>query len=250
MIKHDRIINTIAYGDLVEQIATDRNIGITEARNIMSSMSFYEYLTLSETIVPPSGQTIGPGANQQATAPTAGANAIKSIWPGKGAPLEVGMTVGLKGPNGAPAPGQISQVDAAGKGVKIKNPVTGQDEWANMDDLDTFMAQDNQSQNIQPGAQPTSESKNLLRLRQLAGIREDASCGATGAGAIAIAPASMGTTKRQPTDEHLNKEYTPKNPAKTIIGDTKPNQASGELSANLAARGKKTASRNNNGFKK
>jgi hypothetical protein len=59
-----------------------------------------------------------------------------------------------------------------------------------------------------------------------------------------------GMRKRQPTVEVVKKEYTPKEPAKTIVGDTKPSQASGELSANLAARGKKSAGRTNNGFKR
>ena len=45
-------------------------------------------------------------------------------------------------------------------------------------------------------------------------------------------------------------EYVPKEAAKTIVGDTKPNQASGELSATLAANGKRTASRINNGIKR
>jgi hypothetical protein len=66
-----------------------------------------------------------------------------------------------------------------------------------------------------------------------------------------VAPVAIGKVKRrQPTEEQIKKEYTPKEAAKTIIGDTKPNQASGELSANLAVRGKKTASRANNGFKR
>lgn len=264
MIKNDRIINAIAYGDAVQKLSTTNKISISEAREIVSRMSFKEYRALEETVVPPSGQTIGPSAGGQAAQPQTGATSgkpgqIKSIWPGNGAPVEVGMTVGIKGANGLPAPGQISQVDAGSKGVKIKNPTTGQDEWANMDSLEPFMAQDGQSQNIQPGQQPVQpgqqptaeDASSLARMRKLAGIKEDASCGATGAGAIAIAPVSMGSTKkRQATDEQLKKEYTPKEAAKTIIGDTKPHQASGELSANLAARGKKTASRTNNGFKK
>ena len=112
-----------------------------------------------------------------------------------------------------------------------------------------------QQQTPQQGQQPppVAESEfhsELSRLRELAGISEDASCGATGAGAIAMAPSSMGKVKRrQPVDEVQAKEYTP-GPQKTVVGDTKPNQASGELSATLAANGKKTASRINNGFKR
>jgi hypothetical protein len=226
------------------------------------SKSFREYVAeAGAMITPPSGQTIAPtgssGSGSNSTAAPGGSN-VKSIWPGNGAPVEVGMTVGLKGPNGMPVPGQVSQVDMGAKGVKVKNPTTGQDEWANIDTLQPFMAQGGQ-QGTQPNqpaqqqtTQTTTEDADLIRLKELAGIRENCSAGATGAGAIAIAPAAMGKVKRrQETDEAmLKKEYTPKESAKTIIGDTKPNQASGQLSANLAATGIKTASRSNNGRKR
>jgi len=243
-------LKSLIHDMVVHDLAKDKNISINEAKKVISEMSFLEYHNLVEAgtaIVPPSGQTIAPATSQQK--PATGPSKMKAIWPGKGAPVEVGMTVGLKGPNGLPVPGQVSQVDMAAKGVKVKNPTTGQDEWANMDNLEPFMAQDDQNQTIQPGTQ--QDTNDLARLKELAGIRENCSGGATGAGAIAIAPAAMGAVKkRQPTDEQLKKEYTPKEAAKTIVGDTKPNQASGELSANLAVRGKKTASRSNNGFKK
>lgn len=254
MIKGDRIINAIAYGDQVRRIAAERNIGLSEARLAISQMSFIEYRNLEEAVItPPSGQTIAPTASPQKTgAPAVAPQKMKAIWPGKGAPVEVGMTVGLKGPNGLPVPGEISQVDMSAKGVKVKNPTTGQDEWTNMDALEPFMAGAEQGQNITPGQQPTAEDvSSLARMRKLAGISEDCSGGATGAGAIAVAPAALGKVKRrQSTEEQVKKEYTPKEAAKTIVGDTKPNQASGELSANLAARGKKTASRINNGYKR
>jgi len=248
MLNNDKFINSLIYGDPVHKIAAQRNVGLTEAKLILSQMSFKEYCDLCEAVItPPSGQTIAPStAGKPQTAPTAsGPQKIKSIWPGKGAPPEVGMTVGIKGPNGLPVPGQISQVDMTAKGVKVKNPTTGQDEWTNIDSLQPYMVQGN-------SAQMQEELGNKLqRMKTLAGIKEECSGGATGAGAIAMAPTSMGSIKRrQPTDEELKKEYTPKGPAKTIVGDTKPHQASGELSANLAVRGKKTATRNNNGFKK
>jgi len=259
------LANDIIYGDMVHKLAAQRNIGLTEARTILSQMSFIDYRKLSEdntSITPPSGNTLGPTTQntqqQQANAPT---NA-KSTWTGKG-PINVGMTVGLKGPNGLPVPGQVSQVDMGAKGVKVKNPTTGQDEWMNMDTLQPFMAAGgNTSQNIQPGTQPpaqpgtqpTQEQQDvtdLSRLRELAGIKEECSGGATGAGSIAIAPAAMGKMKkRQYPEESLQAEYTPKTSAKTIVGDTKPAQASGKLSADLAASGKVSAGRINNGRKR
>lgn len=266
MIKDDLNIRALMYRDLVDYLSESREINITEARNIISELSFINYCSLMEEIIPPSGQPIGPvgsstgvstNSSQATNSPTQAPNNIKSIWPGKGAPVEVGMTVGLKGPNGLPVPGQISQVDLASKGVKIKNPTTGQDEWANMDSLEPFMAASNQNNSTVPQnsqnitTEEFQQSEQLRRLKELAGIKENCSSGATSSSAIAISPTSMsGVKKRQSTDEEIKKEYVPKEAAKTIIGDTKPHQASGELSSNLAVRGKKTASRNNNGFKK
>jgi hypothetical protein len=154
------------------------------------------------------------------------------------------MTVGVKGPNNLPVPAQVSQVDASAKGVKIKNPTTHQDEWANIDDLQPYMTADSSPE---AGAAAQGEHcvvEELARMRQLAGIKENCSGGATGAGAIAIAPAAMGTVKkRQYPEESLEPEYERTTPAKTVYGDTKPNQASGKLSADLAASGKISAAR-------
>lgn len=211
-------------------------------------MSFKEYLSeAGANITPPSGNPITPQPSSSAPKQSSPQQTGPKAYAGKGAPIEVGMQVGIKGPSGTPVPGMISKVDLNGNGVQVKNPTTGKDEWMNIDTLEPFAAN---GQPPAPGV--TEEEVELQRMVELAGILENCSAGATGAGAIAIAPASMGKVKRrQETDEAAPpKEYTPKEPAKTIVGDTKPNQASGELSANLAARGKKTASRINNGFKK
>jgi len=239
--------NNELHNIIVSNLAEDRNITLEEAKKVVSGLSFAEYHKLSEagTITPPSGNTIGPTTTPNTSSSPAPA---KSTWTGKG-PINVGMMVGLQGPDGVPVPGEVNQVDQGARGVKIKNPTTGQDEWLNMDDVQPYMVN---SQNTNTQTQPTAEDvEGLSRLRELAGIKENCSGGATGAGAIAIAPAAMGSVKkRQPTDEELKTEYTPKHAAKTIIGDTKPNQASGKLSADLAASGKKSAGRINNGRKR
>lgn len=267
MKKLNTLANELIYGDMVEKVATIRGISLSEAREIISQMSFIDYRTVSEaTITPPSGQTIGPTSQPQQQPQSSQSSNIKAIWPGKGAPVEVGMTVGLKGANGLPIPGQVSQVDMGAKGVKVKNPTTGQDEWMNLDMLQPFAASTNSpgtgntgttgttgtGGTTGPAVQPgVAEDAELSRILELAGVRENCSGGATGAGAIAIAPAAMGTMKkRQYPEESLKAEYTPKVAAKTIIGDTKPNQASGKLSADLAASGKKAAGRINNGRKR
>lgn len=228
-------------------------------------MKLSDYVKIVEAganITPPSGQKIGPsGPSNTPPAASGPSTNIKSLWPGKGARPEQGMTVGLRGTNGLPVPGEITQVDQSANGVKVKNPVTGQEEWHSNDDLEPFIANDAKPQ---PGIDKKidgismnqlgqmEESAELERLKVLSGISENCSAGATGAGSIAVAPAAIGNVKRrQPVEESPPPvEYKPKSAAKTVVGDTKPNQASGKLSADLAARGKKTASRINNGFKR
>lgn len=235
MLTNNLKISSLIHGDMVEYIIKKNNVGITEARLIISNMSFSDYRKLEEAsvdIVPPSGQTIAPGnpPGQQSQ-------------PATKAPTQAtGPTI---------VPGSTQQDP---RGVQVKNPVTGKIEWMKPTTPTT------PGQGVPPGAvgsanqlqqQAMSEDADLARMKILAGIAEDSSGGASCSGGIAVAPMPMGNVKRrQPTNEQQPKEYTPKGPAKTIIGDTKPGQASGELSANLAARGKKTASRINNGFKK
>lgn len=256
MKKLKDLVDDMMYGDIVRKIAEEQNVGLTKARNIISQMSFKDYRIAEATVItPPSGNTISPSTQpQQPSGTTSVPTDVKAIWPGKGAPVEVGMTVGLKGPNGLPVPGTVGQVDMSAKGVKVKNSTTGQDEWMNLDTLEPFMADQQAShpgQPIQPNANAVAEDVALARMLQLAGIQENCSGGATGAGAIAIAPAAMGKIKkRQYPEESLQTEYTPKGPAKTIAGDTKPAQASGKLSADLAASGKASAGRINNGRKR
>jgi hypothetical protein len=258
MIKNDPIINKIAHGDAIEDLAKQRNISISEAKEEFTRMSFLEYHRLiseaGSAITPPSGNTIGPtgstGTVQKPAQAAAGPEQMKAIWPGKGAPIEMGMTVGMKGPNGLPVPGTVSQVDQGANGVKVKNPTTGADEWMNMDTLEPFMTQGQPGTAPPAGQQPTQEGADIQRLRELAGLPESCSGGASGAGGIAVAAKPMGgVQRRQPAEEALKKEYTPK-VAKTVVGDTKPAQASGQLSSTLAANGSKTASRINNGFKR
>jgi hypothetical protein len=209
MIKNDKVINSLMYGDAVEKLIKERNINITEARAIISEMSFSDYCNLVEAsadIIPPSGKPLSP-----------------SVQPGQQS--QPAATAPQKTPAASAKPG------ADPRGVQVRNPATGKMEW------------------MQP-TEPVAEDEELNRMKKLAGIKENASCGATAAGSIASAPTSTGSVKRrQPTYEQP-KEYTPKEAPKTIVGDTKPGQASGELSSNLAVRGKKTASRTNNGFKK
>lgn len=249
------------YDNTTNTLAKLKGITLEESRKELSNMTFMQYMDLLEAganITPPSGQAIGPNAGapsmpggkqpapQQSQQQQASKTPQKAqvMWAGKGSPIEQGMTVGLKGPSGLPVAGEITQVDTSANGVKVRNPTTGQEEWHGNDDLEPYMAQQT------PGA-PQQMAEELKRMKQLAGIAEDASGGASCAGA-------MGASTAQPLGKKIQKRQVEEAPAveykqgpqKTVVGDTKPSQASGKLSADLAARGKKTASRINNGIKR
>ncbi len=326
MLRHDPKIAALMYESAIDKLSKIKNITLQESRIEISKMSFIQYLTLLEAsanITAPSGQTISPAApGPQASVPSSqpsqaaqtSPQKAQIMWAGKGSPIEQGMTVGLKGPNGLPVPGEITQIDHSANGVKVRNPTTGQEEWHGNNDLQPFAAGNKPGQQSAPVVEESLKnsysvddrvntplgtgtivmldpnvnisgkvkikldspenagedgkfkdefvfttdmlthindiSEELSRLRQLAGISEDASGGASCAGAIASAPTAMGTTKRrQEVDEGPSLEH-PEAGKKLVAGDQRTGQASGRLSANLAVRGKKTASRTNNGFKK
>ena len=258
MLTNNYKIVTLGYEDAIKKLSEQQNISLEEAKGMVSQMSFLDYHSLLEaniTVTPPSGQTISPTTQPTQTSTSTSQNGQPTMgWAGKGTPIQQGMTVGVKNQQGMPVPGQVTQVDAGANGVKVKDPTTGQEQWQNQDELQPFMASSQSNGNTgsvqtAPTAQsPVQEEENeLRRILELAGIKENCSAGATGAGAIAIAPAAMGgVKKRQSTEEEIDKHVTPK----TIVGDTKPNQATGALSSNLAAKNKHTASRSNNGHKK
>jgi len=251
-LKNDPTIANLMHDNVVEKLAKIKGISLDESRDTVSSMSFSQYHELCEAsadIPAPSGQTISPSAAAPATQQQPQGKQ-RMFVPGQ--PVLPGMTVGVNDATGRNrVPGTVSNVDKATNTVKVMDPKTGQTTTHGINDLGAIAAkatvQPNQQVSQQVGQQMAEE---LSRLRQLAGIAEDASCGASGAGGIATAPMPMGKVKRrQPVEEVQAKEYTP-TVAKTVVGDTKPSQASGELSSTLAANGKKTASRINNGFKK
>jgi hypothetical protein len=268
MLRNNPKITELMYESAIEKLANLKGITLSESREEVGKMSFMQYHTFLEAsanIVPPSGQAIGPGAatagappapvtQGSPTATTQGPQKAPSkaqvMWAGQGSPIEQGMTVGLKGPNGLPVAGEITQVDQSANGVKVRNPTTGQEEWHGNDDLQPYVGGStvpgatNQAAGLQQ-----QMAEDIKRMRQLAGIAEDASGGASCAGGIAVAPAAMGSVKRRTMPENSMDEYTP-TVAKTVVGDTKPHQDSGKLSARLAKAGKPTASRSNNGFKK
>lgn len=246
MILNDKEIQKLINGDILEAIAQQKGVSINEARVIFASMSFSEYLALTENVVPPSGQPVGNGTPNK---PNAGAendgnddnddnaNGAK-MWSNPNAPIAAGMTVGIQGDGGAVIPMQVSQVDQNAAGVKVKDPTTGKEQWYNKDQLSTFGITTEGEESEE------TDTTDLDRLRELAGLGEMASAGASCAGAIATAPTPVGKVRtRSEESARLKSEHKRDTPYETIIGDTKPAQASGQLSANLAASGKPTARR-------
>jgi hypothetical protein len=243
MIRNDRIINSLVYGDMVQRVSQELNIGLTEARELISEMSFKEYRALEEAsadITPPSGQKLGGSTAPAPGVAPAPAASNAPIQSGTGNPPGQQSKPAQTGPQATPA--------VPGQQVPGKPPIPGQQQVPG------------QVQQQVPGKPPipgqvqqqaVAEDQELIRMCQLAGIAESCSGGATGAGAIAIAPTAMGSMKRREvTTEQKPVEYERTEAPKTIVGDTKPAQASGKLSADLAARGKKTASRNKNGLRR
>ncbi len=257
-------------------LSETKGITVEEAMSELSKLSFKEYYNLIEagtSIVPPSGQPIGTQnpASRPATNQPTRQQPGQPIRPGQQQQMQPGqqqqMQPGQPPIPGAPPvpgqqpmqPGQQQQMQPGQPPIPGAPPVPGQQPMqpGQQPPVPGAPLAPGQQPPV-PGAplapgqqQPTEEEVHLARLRELAGIRENCSAGATGASAIAIAPAVMGSVKRrQSTDEELKKEYTAKEAPKTIVGDTKPAQASGQLSANLAASGMKSASRINNGRKR
>ena len=266
MLKNNPTILNLIYEDSVVKLANIRGITLDESKSELIDMSFSDYITLIEAsanITPPSGQTISPSSGNiapQSTPITPGSNRQTQpgtvtpqssaqtanqpapiMWKGPGTPAQQGMTVGLRGPTGQNVAGEITQVDQNANGVKVKNPTTGQEEWHSNDELQQYTPDSN--------ANTQQMSEEIARMRHLAGISENCSAGATGAGSIAVSPAPLGNVRRRTIPETSMDEYTP-TVAKTVVGDTKPKQDSGKLSARLAKAGKPTATRSNNGFKK
>ena len=139
MLRHSPKIIDLMYESAINRLAITKGITLRESKQEIAQMSFIQYLTLLEAsanITPPSGQTIGPSASSVPAQPSAQATQNKTpqtapakaqiMWNGPGSPIEQGMTVGLKGPNGLPVAGEITQVDTNSKGVKVKNTATGQ----------------------------------------------------------------------------------------------------------------------------
>jgi len=234
MLTNNPKINSLKYDDAVSRLMEGKNISATEARRIISEMSFADYHRLIEAtadIVPPSGRVISPQqqAAQDQPAPVAGQ-----------APATPGQPIQNIKPGTQPAPNTP--------------PVAGQ---AIQQQAQQLMPPGSQvpvipGQPIQPGQQQTEEEQMLQRLRELAGIGEDCSGGATGAGSVAVGATAMGGMKRRtpPVEESPSLEH-PVAGRKTVVGATGP-QASAvhKLSANNAVRGAPTPFRKNNGLKK
>ena len=232
MIKNDKIISQLAHGDIVETISRVRKVGISEARKLLQDMSFSEYVAITEAnqVIPPSGNAVGSETSTNTAQPEVDKS---KMWANKNAPITPGMSVGIADDAGGLVPMQVSQVDSNASGVKVKDPTTGKEQWYNKDELATLGEVSEETE------EEDEDNAGLQRMLELAGIYE-----MTSAGCIAAAPTPLGgVRKRSEESVTLDKEHQREKPYQSIVGDTKPSQSSGELSANLAASGKPTANR-------
>lgn len=224
MLTNNQKIKELMYENAVENYAKLNNITLEESKSAFSKMSFSEYLSLLEATV--------DMARQQPQ------QAKSAIVP----------------PSGNPIGNQQNSSDSDDMGDNLGLPnLNAQDSGSNLqnNNQQSRQTQPQQQNNMQQQDMQKQFAATIDRLKQLAGISENASAGASCAGAMGASTAQPLGKKiqRRSVEESPVTEYTP-TVAKTVVGDTKPAQASGKLSADLAARGKKTASRKNNGFKK
>lgn len=264
------LANDMLYGDIVGRIAKERNIGLTEARTVISEMSFSQYRLLTELITPPSGQTIGPigstgSSNLAKPTPTAQPSPMTkgqaAASGGLLTPPKIGDTVNVPGPNNVPIPVQLTRVDTGKNTVRYKSPITGRDEDIGVDKLSPAATSNNSPDSGNavagpatagtPGLPPTggtgqvTEDAELARLLELAGIPESCSGGASGVGGIAVSATPMGKPSkkviRRTEEGTLNTQYKRKRPEQTIAGDRKPLPGMHKLNADLSATPGKSA---------
>ena len=266
MLSNNSKIKELLYENAVSKLASIRKISLSESARAISVMSFSDYLSLLEAtadIIPPSGQQVGqqPNVVSAATTPTQ----PQLTTPPSQKTVQVVPQV-----QGEEQEDEVTEDTSAfsntyNRGDKVDTPLgTGTIVDVSPDvnvSCKVHVKLDDPSRAGEDGKYKDTytfttdmltrmQSPEIARMKQLAGIKEDSSAGASCAGAIAtVATPLKGVQRRQPVDESPKQEYTP-TVAKTIIGDTKPNQATGKLSANLAAAGKKTASRNKNGLRR
>jgi hypothetical protein len=257
MIKKGSIINQLMYESVIDIIAEKNKVSLEEAKSILSSMSFKDYYAITEqNITPPSGQTLGPSnitkqsmsSTTTATPPDEKEEEVVG-WTGVG-PITQGVTVGLQHDRNKIVPGKVEKVDVSNKTITILDPTTNKPQvYSNSDPrIQKFMVKTGTTQKpTAPPTTPTQTTEEISRLKHLAGIVENSSAGAVSAGNVAVAIKELGDggqlLRRSKTEERWAKEYKKPPGNKTIVGDTKPSQASSELSANLVANNKVSASR-------
>lgn len=293
MISNNYKIDSILYEDTIKVICEKYNINLDEANELIKNLSFTEYYQLiTEAVIPPSQQI--PGAPQvnksnQPISPTGSVGPQPGNQPIgnlQGSAMQPGQTVGIKNDQGQIVPHQISNVDNSGNATVI-DPKTGEQTTHDMTELHSILGQagnenDGTDQSYNSNSSPDLShpmprtagalnslmqsvdygDKELQRLRELAGINEDASgggCsaggmssgsnGATVAGNIASVAKPLGQIRKRNQSQTEEIKTTSDKHNVSIHGKIDPRGASGELSRRLADANMKTATRKNNGKK-
>lgn len=278
MLTNNYTITSLAHDDMLKVIADQYGISISEASEVVKQLSFKEYNTLLEAngdranIPSPSGiapiggdpasktQNITPSGTQ--TTPGS-ANSIPPTNKNTVVTFNAGDKVSSTDASGKALDYEVVSQDNSKGTAVVRDTVSGQEQTHNLQDLtptDKTAIHTGQPKPARSNGQiqnpfqqalsaatqltqsATYDDKELTRILELAGIKETASCGSTGAGSIASIAQPMGTVQKR----HKQVEVVTD---KTIQGKIDPNAATGELSRRLADRKMKTASRKNNGKK-
>jgi len=256
MLSNNYNIDSLKYDDVVKLISEKYNLTIHESVDVVKQLSLKEYMYILEAngdasnIPSPSGQQQIGGTSATNSAPAN--TTTPQEWDGNG-PATAGMVAGIKTPSGTVAKVNITNVASDGT-VTVTDPSTGEEQEHHADDLlpaNAFIATKGVANPLPKTMGAVANlmsskdfnSAELSRITELAGITETASCGATGAGAIAAIAKPMGSTiqRRKPAEEAGNK---------SIQGQIDPHAASSELSRRLADKKLKTTGRQNNGVRK
>lgn len=272
MLTDNYKITSLGHECITNILSSKYSISLEEAAEVVKQLSFSEYNSLLEAsadIPSPSGQSnISPTSSAGSSSGTAansgssglgGATAAGAIpWKGTGVPVQQGMAVGIKDPKtGLVMPHQVTKTDGQG-GATVTDPTTGKISTYNEKDLLAL----GKSKGMANPMQKTTNAitglvqshdygdKELNRILELAGLKEDGSSGGCGAGATAGATVSGNiATVAVPLGAVKKRKLAKEKSDSTVSGKIDPNAASGELAQKLSDRKMKSATRHHNGIR-
>lgn len=236
--------STKEHNKLLKILSTKHNVSIHESIEMLRNLSFSDYQTLlaeaTADIIPPSGNKIGGQSSGTISTLQPSSTMSTPASTGVNSTVQKGQTVSVKNANGEDEAGEVTDIDPVSQNITVRDS-QGNNVQYKKDDVRMLNPMPRTAAAVKSLMQ-SEEYDELHRVLELAGLAETASCGATGAGSIASAPASFQPIKKRVTAEVSG--------TGTIYGKIDPYAATGKLSRRLADKGMNTASRKNNGKKK